>query len=72
MVVAGMSKLISQHKPILLFEFFPDFIRLTSQSEPEQFLDQITGYGYGMYVIGEPGLLTEAPDPAQVMAYAKG
>lgn len=67
MVVAGMSELITLHRPLLLFEFFPDFIRITSQSDPEQFLDQIFAHGYKLFVTGETPLLTEISDSAQVM-----
>jgi FkbM family methyltransferase len=71
MVVAGMSKLITHHKPILLFEFFPDFIRLTGQCDPEQFLDQIIAYGYKLHVIGGTRLLTEVSAPSEVMLTLK-
>jgi hypothetical protein len=67
MVVAGMSELIAQHKPILLFEFFPDFIRMTSQSDPERFLNQIFAHGYKIFVISETPLLTEISDSSHVM-----
>lgn len=71
MVVAGMSELITLHRPILLFEFFPDFIRMTSQSDPEQFLEQIIGCGYRLFVIGSAPILTEVPAPSQVMLIHK-
>jgi FkbM family methyltransferase len=67
MAIAGMSRLITDHKPILLFEFFPNFIRLTSQSDPEQFLDQIIAYGYRLHVIGATPLLSEVSAPSEVM-----
>ena len=71
MVMGGMSELIAHHRPILLFEFFPDFIRMTSQSDPERFLEQIIGYGYKLHVIGQAPLLTEVSAPSQVMLMHK-
>ena len=67
MVIDGMSNLISRFMPVLLFEFYPDFIRLTSQCDPQKFLDQIIEYGYKLRVIGQDGNISEVLRPSQVM-----
>jgi hypothetical protein len=71
MVVSGMSDLITRHRPILLFEFFPDFISMTSQIDPQRFLGQITDFGYRLHVVGETRRLTEASTPSQIMLKQK-
>jgi hypothetical protein len=67
LTIAGMSQLITRFKPALLFEFYPDFIRMTSQVDPLQFLHEIIDYGYELHVVGQEPIISDALKPAQIM-----
>jgi FkbM family methyltransferase len=47
----GMRQLIQCHRPYIVSEFFPDFIRLTSQIRPESFLEMLQQDGYELFVL---------------------
>jgi FkbM family methyltransferase len=47
----GMQRLLQQHRPVILTEFFPDFIRMTSAVEPEVYLEMIRQQGYDIFVL---------------------
>lgn len=47
----GMENLIRKFRPLVLTEFFPDFIKRASQIEPALFLDIIEGQGYEILVL---------------------
>ncbi len=50
---AGMHQLVKKHRPILLFEFSPGLIRMTSHVPPETLLDSILEAGYQLYILAE-------------------
>ncbi len=47
--VRGMRRLIEQHRPVILTEFSPDLIRITSGIEPDVFLDELCNMGYELF-----------------------
>lgn len=47
----GMENLIRKFRPLVLTEFFPDFIRRASQIEPKLFLQMIEQQGYEIFVL---------------------
>jgi FkbM family methyltransferase len=47
----GMENLILTFRPLILTEFFPDFIRRASQIEPKLFLQMIEQQGYEIFVL---------------------
>lgn len=49
--IRGMRGLIEQHHPIVLTEFSPDLIRITSEMEPDAFLDDLNEMGYELFEI---------------------
>ena len=42
---------------------------MTSQCDPQQFLDKIIEYGYKLRVIGQDPVISEVLQPAQVMRF---
>ena len=65
----GMRQLVRRHRPYVLTEFFPDFIRLTSQMEPESFLESLQKDGYTLFVLTSADEIpTRAFDIAEIMA----
>lgn len=49
--ISGMRRLIQQHRPVILTEFSPDLIRITSGVEPDAFLDSLSSMGYELFEI---------------------
>ena len=63
--IRGMDKLIKKHKPIIFTEFHPYNLRSNNKTEPQEYLKQLTEYGYRLSIIQgveEGGKITEAPD----------
>jgi FkbM family methyltransferase len=48
----GMRTLIARHRPIILTEFFPGAIQQVSARDPRQYLSQLRGLGYELFVSG--------------------
>ena len=70
--ICGMDRLIKKHKPIIFTEFHPWCIRVYNKTEPQQYLERLTQYGYNISIIervGEGGKITEAPDTTFVMNF---
>jgi FkbM family methyltransferase len=47
----GMQQIINKFRPILVFEFSPELIPVTSHVSPGSFLDQILGLQYDLYIL---------------------
>ncbi len=63
--IRGMDKLIKKHKPIIFTEFHPYNLRYNHNTEPQDYLKQLTEYGYRLSIIQgveEAGKITEASD----------
>ncbi len=57
----GMREIVRRHRPVLLFEFSPELIRVTSHIEPAIFLDQIVDAGYTLYILSADGNKSDPP-----------
>lgn len=65
----GMTKTIQKHRPIIIFEFSPAAIRLTSQTEPEDFLASIHEL-YDLFILHNSGeKSTRAQSQAEIMRW---
>ncbi len=51
LVWRGMEKLLRTFRPLVLTEFFPDYIKRASQIEPIEYLKMIENQGYHMIVL---------------------
>jgi hypothetical protein len=58
---SGMSRLIARHRPILLFEYAPALIELTSRCDPPAFLEEIRAAGYDLYQVEDSGIEGRRP-----------
>ncbi|MEK0185104.1 FkbM family methyltransferase [Microcoleus anatoxicus] len=70
--IRGMDLLIRKHKPIIFTEFHPWCIRFYNKTEPQEYLEQLTQYGYRLFIIErveEGGKITEAPDTKFVINF---
>ena len=47
----GMQEIVRRHRPVLLFEFSPELLRVTGHIEPAAFLDKIVDAGYALYLL---------------------
>ncbi|MCI0647388.1 MAG: FkbM family methyltransferase [Chloroflexi bacterium] len=47
----GMQKLVEKHKPVIITEFSPDFIRRTSNVAAESFLEAIAKHNYQIFIL---------------------
>lgn len=55
MALKGMLKTLAKHKPVVLSEFHPKFIRHSSGIEPEEYLASLSKLGYALGVIMDDG-----------------
>ena len=58
----GMTRLLQKHRPVLIAEFSPDLIQLTSGVKPLAFLQQLADLGYDLFGL-QPGLNLEQASP---------
>lgn len=63
--VAGMMDLLQRHRPVLLLEFSPHLIQITSHTTPQAFLAQLDGLAYDVSIIGGNG---QAQSAAAIVA----
>lgn len=54
--VQGMMRLLERHRPIILFEFAPSLIEMTSHVAPKLLLQQLARLGYGF---ARPGAFSQ-------------
>jgi FkbM family methyltransferase len=65
----GMKELIQSHRPYVITEFFPDFIRRTSQIRPQSFLEMLQQDGYDLFVLASAEELpAKANSISEIMA----
>ena len=57
---AGMQRLIEKYRPVVLMEFAPDLIRITSGTEPIELLDSMQ-HLYEVYVLERSGEKSDVP-----------
>ena len=66
----GMQQLIAAHRPILVLEFSPDLLRITSGADPAAFMDDIQKI-YQVHVLARSGQKSAHPQTtADIMAAA--
>jgi FkbM family methyltransferase len=63
----GMGRVLTRFRPVLLAEFHPMAIRANSGSEPAEFLNSLSGYGYDLAVIRHNGAETAPLDVAGIL-----
>ncbi|MCP4423327.1 MAG: FkbM family methyltransferase [Chloroflexi bacterium] len=66
----GMQRLIQKHRPIVLMEFAPDLIRVTSGTEPSDLLDSMQKW-YDIYILKRSGGKSDAPQSAAALMQAQ-
>jgi len=57
----GMQEIVRRHRPVLLFEFSPELLRVTGHIEPAAFLDTIVDAGYALYLLSDDGKKSDLP-----------
>jgi FkbM family methyltransferase len=66
--LAGMGALLRRHRPVLLTEFSPDLLRISSGVEPEAYLAALAA-GHALYVLPADGGPEQGPfAPAEILA----
>lgn len=64
----GMQAILGRHKPVLIFEFSPVLLRVTSEVEPEAFLREVSE-PYDLFIISPVGTTADKPDSvAEIIA----
>ena len=71
LALRGMDKLIRKHRPTIFTEFSPWHIKHRCQVEPQDYLRQLTQYGYALSVIEFSGPITSFPDSDSLMSFWK-
>lgn len=72
LALRGMERIISKHKPVIVTEFNPWHIKHRTQIEPEEYLRQISEYGYDLSIIEPTGCTTLKPSIDSVMDIWRG
>lgn len=57
----GMRQILEQHQPVLLLEFSPELIELTSHVSPESFLNTLAVADYDLYILERNGPKRQRP-----------
>lgn len=66
--LAGMRGLLRRHRPVLLTEFSPDLLRISSGVEPEAYLAALAA-GHALHVLPADGGTQQGPfAPAEILA----
>lgn len=68
LALKGMDKTVRKHRPVILTEYSPWHIEHRCRVKPQDYLRQITSYGYALSIVEETGALTPAPDADSVAA----
>lgn len=53
---SGMRGLIARHQPVILFEYAPALIELTSRCDPPAFLEEVRAAGYELYRVEDSSI----------------
>ncbi len=69
LALKGMGQIIKKHKPMILTEFSPWHVKHRTQTEPQEYLKQLTGYGYNLHIIELSGQLSLASGADFVMNF---
>ncbi len=67
---AGMQRLIETYRPIVLMEFAPDLIRVTSGTEPSDLLDSMQKQ-YDIFILERSGGKSNAPQSTAALMQAQ-
>lgn len=68
LALRGMDKLIRKHRPTIFTEFSPWHIKYRCQVNPQDYLEQLTQYGYALSIIEFSGSITSVPDSDALMS----
>ena len=68
LALRGMDKLIRKHRPTIFTEFSPWHIKYRCQVNPQDYLNQLTQYGYALSIIEFSGSITSVPDSDALMS----
>ncbi|NOK62888.1 MAG: hypothetical protein GFH27_549293n285 [Chloroflexi bacterium AL-W] len=66
--IQGMQELVHKHRPVIISEFAPDLLKVTSGVAPEQYLKAFTTLGYTLFVIEEDSIKPIEQDYQQLEA----
>jgi FkbM family methyltransferase len=69
--LTGMDEVIRKHRPIIITEFHPFIMEANNHIDAEDYLRQITEYGYRLSIIESSGRIIDAPDIGFVMTFWK-
>ncbi|MDJ0752663.1 MAG: FkbM family methyltransferase [Ardenticatenaceae bacterium] len=69
MILNGMKETLKRHRPVIIFEFFPDYIEKTSQGNPTHLLDGLISLGYELRMLLDQGLSQSAHTTNEIMHY---
>lgn len=69
MILHGMKETLKRHQPLLIFEFFPDYIQKTSQENPIHLLDELINLGYELRMLFDHGLSQSSHTISEIMQY---
>jgi FkbM family methyltransferase len=61
LALGGMKEILRRHRPVIISEFSPIALPLTSGVAPEEYLDELCTQGYDLYVIRGNGTAGQAP-----------
>ena len=66
--LAGMREILARHRPVLVTEFSPELLRLSSEVEPERYLEALAER-HQLFVLPHDGSHERGPlDPATLLA----
>ena len=64
----GMEQSVNRHRPVLIFEFSPNLIKVTSHIDHAEFLETVIKKDYDLFIIkAEGGLTDRALNPEQII-----
>lgn len=64
----GMAQIVQRHGPVVIFEFSPHAIEVTSHSKPAEFLEAVISSGYDLFIINNHGGRTgKTQSPEQII-----
>jgi FkbM family methyltransferase len=66
----GMEQIITRHRPILITEFSPQLIEVTSHITPAAFIQMIHGYGYDIFDLQRYGARSATPQSREQLLQA--
>lgn len=67
--LAGMHALLKRHRPVIVSEFSPELIKVTSKVAPETYLNDLRSLGYALHVITDDGIAPLPESYADVEAH---